>query len=578
MPWSATQLLADLVRLSRGGGPLGPSTDAPNVQLDIPISVPLDQLTDTERFYRLDRQESYFRKLHHANKAYDWNGQFNGFKGEPGLPPGYVVPYNKRRPAARYDLASIVVNEFTALLFGEERFPDLHVPGDEDAEDACKTLCSEGGLPAAMAEGRNLGGALGTNVISFAFIDGVLRFEVHNAKHCTVLRWADEHTRRPAAVLKSYAYPRQVWDPDAKRIREVMYYYARYWDEEREVVWEPIPARVAKLPNWHEIAKKNEASHAFGFSPIYWIQNIRDSSEPDGEGDYEGLEGNFDEVDQLLSSSTTGTKVNTDPTLVIKMERALAGGDPVVRKGNGTVIFAKDGADYLSLKGDAMKAAQDQLEKLRGYTLQAAHVVLPDSEKLSGSAQSAAAMRIVYRPMLARAGLLRTQYGNAIKMIMRDVLRAARIIEAAPEVMTDEGPVKPRVFLPPREVPGTDGKPSTFEERSLGESDHVTLNWGPFFPPTWVDIKDASAAALQANGNKPVISQRTAVAATQQLWGVTDVAAELEQIHEEGEEALDMMNRQMSAEGPPGKPLPPGSKKAEDEPPADPADDEDEEA
>ncbi|NIV32443.1 MAG: hypothetical protein GWN58_24285, partial [Anaerolineae bacterium] len=46
------------------------------------------------------------------------------------------------------------------------------------------------------------------------------------------------------------------------------------------------------------------------------------------------------------------------------------------------------------------------MEKIRAYTLDVAGVVLTDPEKMSGSAQSAQAMRIIYAPMLAKCDLL----------------------------------------------------------------------------------------------------------------------------------------------------------------------------
>lgn len=546
------------------------SQDAGVASAQTALTIPLDgvrlvDFAETARFRIMDRMEAFFRRSQHAAKLYDWDGRFLGYGDESPVKPGYVVPYAQRRPSARYDLAVVIVRRLTALLFGTDRFPEVTIPGDEDAEDYAKALIEASRLPMRFVEARDLGGATGTACLSFAFVRGKPRVEVHNAKHVTVLRWADEAERRPAAVLKTYAYPRQVWDPQAKRIREVIYYYARFWDETGEVVWEPIPKTLAESTRWTSAPRKS-TEHRFGFCPVYWIQNIADSAEPDGEGDYEGLEDKFTEIDQLLSAAAKGTKANVDPTLVIRADPAMNNGS--LKKGSENAIFSPGGAEYLELKGQATKAAIDMLERLRLYTLDAASVVLADPDKLSGAAQSAQAMRILYAPMLARCDLYREQYGEfGIKPIVCDMLRASRAILASPVVEGPDGDrSQPAVVLPPRVVEGK------VVERKPGTADTIVLNWNPYFAPTWTDIGQAVTATQTASGGKALISQRTGVAAVQSLFGVHDVNAEIEAIHEDAEHAMETTMRAMGGDGP----KVPTTKFPEPEEPDEPDEDEDE--
>jgi len=536
--------------------------------------IPLDgvrlvDFAETERFRIMDRLEAYFRKTQHATKRYDWDGRFLGYGDESPVKPGYVVPYAQRRPAARYDLAVVIVRRLTSMLFGTDRFPEVTMVGDEAAEDYVRALITTSRLPMRMVEARDLGGAVGTSCLSFAFVRGAPRVEVHNAKHCTVLRWADESERRPAEVLKAYAYTRQVWNPEAKRIQDVTFYYARYWSETEEIVWEPIPKRIADLPTWTRAPHKR-VRHDFGFAPFYWIQNIADSAEPDGEGDYEGLEDKFNEIDQLLSASSKGTKANIDPTLVIKMDPAHNNGN--VRKGSENAIFSAGGAEYLELKGQATKAAIEMMERIRLYALDASSVVLADPDKLSGAAQSAQALRILYAPMLARCDLYREQYGEfGIKPIARDMLHAARIILARPPSVDVNGEeVRETIVLPPKLHEGK------VVERDPGESETIDLNWNPYFAPTWEDISKAVTATQTASGGKALISQRTATTAVQTLFNVHDVDAEIEAMGDEAEEATERAMRAMSGEGR-GPRVPLATDPPEDEPEDEPEDDEDDE-
>lgn len=522
-----------------GSGGAGDGAAVTTIPLD---GVRLVDFAETERFRIMDRMESFFRKTQYASKMYDWDGRFMGYGDESPVKPGYVVPYSQRRPAARYDLAVVIVRRLTSMLFGTDRFPEINVVGDEEAEDYLRTLITVARLPMRMVEARDLGGAVGTSCLSFAFVSGRPRVEVHNAKHCTVLRWADESERRPAEVIKTYAYTRQVWDPQAKRIRDTTFYYARYWSETEEIVWEPIPKRIAEMPTWTR-APSRRVRHDFGFCPFYWIQNIADSAEPDGEGDYEGLEDKFTEVDQLLSAASKGTKANVDPTLVIKMDPVHNNGN--VRKGSENAIFSAGGAEYLELKGQATKAAIDMLERIRLYALDAASVVLADPDKLSGAAQSAQALRILYAPMLARCDLYREQYGEfGIKPIARDMLRAARMILQRPPMLDASGQeVRETIVLPPKVVDGA------LVERKPGEGETVELSWNPYFSPTWEDISKAVTATQTASGGKALISQRTATTAVSTLFNVHDVDAEIESISDEAEEAAEAAMRAMSGEG-----------------------------
>ncbi|NIV32442.1 MAG: hypothetical protein GWN58_24280, partial [Anaerolineae bacterium] len=232
--------------------------------------------------------ETYYRGTQDDSKMYDWDGNMMGYGGQADVQPGWYVPMKRRRPCARYDLGRLIVTRLTSMVFGSERFPELRMEGDPDAQDYVRALCEASRLPTRMIEARNLGGAVGTSCLSFCFKEGVPRIEVHNAKHCTVLSWIDEDEKIVKAVLKAYTYPRQVFDPESKKLRTVNYYYARYWDTQREIIWEPIPQRVADTQQWQNYPHKT-VDHGFGFCPFYWIQNLPDSQSLDGESDYEGL-------------------------------------------------------------------------------------------------------------------------------------------------------------------------------------------------------------------------------------------------------------------------------------------------
>lgn len=509
----------------------------------------LTQLVSAERFRLLDKLEAYYRCKQYEAREYDWNGMIRSISTSRDFEPGWYVPMRLRKPATRFDLAKLVVKRLTAMVFGSDRFPQLVIDGDEDAQDYVRQLAKESGLTAVALQLRNKGGAQGSACASFGFVDGKPRISVHNAKHVQILRWADRHQLRPAEVLETYGYPREVFDRTTGKTQVKTFYYARYWDEQTERVWEPIPEEAAKSRSWPHSVPSQGVVHGFGFCPVYWAQNIEESEEVDGESDYEGLCDAFDEINYLQSATNKGTIANVDPTLVIKEDPMLK--DDVIRKGSGNAIWSRGGAEYLELRGESLKAALLWLTELKNQVLDTCGVVLADPQ-MTAKAQSAAAMRMLYLPMINTADQLRETYGRLVVQLMTGMLKAAKAIgtrapgaivttadghrlQHMPSVLLEDRVVevdaKPEGKVDPEEAKAKPKlKEKTLKKRVPGKSESVTLNWPPYFPNTWTDTKMATDALNVASGQAQVISQRTAVENAAPMFGVADVDQELDNI------------------------------------------------
>lgn len=541
--------------ISPGGSPPTADPEPTPVYVSPIKPMRLRELAESDRFRELDRFEAYYRCTQDEVKKYDWDGNLMGYAGEADIQPGWYVPISRRRPSSRYDLAKIIVNRLTTLLFGPYRWPQLTVPFDPVAEDFAQELVTVSRLPSKMREARKKGGSQGTACLSFAYRRGRPVVRVHNAKHCTVLEWDDPDNFRPAVVIECYAYRRRDYDPLEKAWRDKDFFYVRYWDTMREIVYDAIPSELADKDNWAAIAPYNEVVHGYGFCPFYWIQNIANSEDVDGDSDFEGLLDDFDEINRLTSATSRGTIANVDPTLVVNMDPHDAP-EGTIRKGSGNAIFSKGGASYLELKGEAVRGALELFKQKKLAAQESAQVVLVDPDKLAAQALSGKALELVYAPMLAACDDLRDQYSDfGIKPIVRDMLRAARIILARP-TQTVEGPNGPMIYretidLPPR-VEQTESGGVVYRNREPGQSEQIELQWGKYFPHSWVDVEQGTRAASAAAGNKPVISQKTAVRMAAELTGVADVDAEMEAIDEDAEASAD---RAMRTFGGPPEPI-----------------------
>jgi hypothetical protein len=499
----------------------------------------LEDLSGGARFSAIDRAHSYFRGTQDDHKRYSWDGYFMGYGIKAAVRPGWYVPFADRKPSTTIPLAKVIVGRLTSMLFGDQNRPTIQVEGDEDAEAYVRAIAKGSRIFQKFVEARNLGGACGAVAVSYGIVATKPRVEVHCLKHVRVLTWRDRAEHIPEAVLKAYRYAEEVFDEEAKRYRTKLFWYARYWDAEYEYVWERIPDdQVKDDPVWfRNHAPDRGVKHGDGTAcPVVWIQNIPCSEDPDGESDYDNQHDNLDSLNRLQSSTSAGTLKNTDPTLVIKTAKTAT----AVKKGSETSIWAEGGADYLTLPGDAMRAATEEKAELRASILDACQVVIPSAEKLSGAAQSAAAIRLLYAPMTAKCDVLREQYGDmGIARVLEGLLLMCKAALARGE----------DIELPARmesDVDDETGEAEVGESENVpGEREDVSLTWPTYFPPTWTEKGEAVTAAQKANGGKPVISHRSSVEAVAQLFGVDDTDAELAAIEGDAEAALERQASEM---------------------------------
>lgn len=499
----------------------------------------------------LDRRLSYYEARQHSHKGYDFDGrvvdtqsggEFNATQPLIGREATtYFVPLSQRRPSSPYRLARVIVGAFTSLVFGEGRFPKIRIQGDEDAEDYAQALCEASDLPAKMVRARNLGGSCGTVGLSWCFLDGKPRVNVHNAKNLHVLEWIDREECIPRHVIELYQYPQDDWNPKAKRYDANRYWYRRDWTPNEDVIFEPLLVHAGKPPTPDDWVPDTSRSsmHGDGVTHFVWIQNL-ECDDVDGLPDYDGLYESFDAIDIVYSVIVRGATLNLDPTLKLKVDpdRVKAMG---VKKGsdNALILGESGDADYLELTGTSLTAGIALFESMRKSALEVAQCVVADPDKAATGAVASVTIRIVNAPMLAKANCHRDQYGKGIKRLVDQMMFVARALEASPseEVTDDEGnieTVERTVNLPPRietsDVLGEDGKPtgakqSTPFERTPGQSSDMDLEWPDYYPSSPADQTATLASLAVATGNKAFISVQSANEITAAAYG-RDPAAE----------------------------------------------------
>jgi len=494
--------------------------------------------TESERAQKLATLESYYRCKQYDSRPYSWDGSRDGYgAASPGLQANnFYIPEGQRRPCTRIDMPRRIVKRLTSFVLGHGAYPTIIVKGDKKAEDYVRALAVAARLQARLIEARNLGGAEGAVGLGFAIVNGKPRIRVHDARHTFVLRWEDRDELIPGAVLETYSYKRYVFEKGGERPQERKFWHARLFTETSEIVWEPIPESLARQPAWSAMVKHRRVDHNFGFCPIVWVQNTPNSTDIDGEPDFEGTLDKIDDMAALSSQVSKGTRANVDPTLVVKDTPGNNSG--VIHRGTGHALYSEKGAEYLELKGDSVKTAIEWLVFQQKEVEATTQTVFPDPEKVAAKAQSAAALRMVYMPMLSHCDILRDQYGHAAVDLLKMMLRVCK----------GETPARVVVNLPPRVIEEREGEGPRVEQLEVGQSDQAELVWPPYFPDTLQDIKTGVEAASVGTGGRPVVSQQTAVRFVAPLVGNPDTEEELARIAAEEEKRASLEEERLDRE------------------------------
>jgi hypothetical protein len=537
---------------------------------------------DSQRVRDLDRRQQYYDCTNHDSKRHDFDGRILEVKEggmaftQPQLSSAKAseyVPLRSRRPSAPYRLSRAIVNSFTNFVFGEGRFPQLRVPGDDDSQDFLQTCSKVGLLPLKVVRARNLGGAVGTVGMAWSFFQGKPRFTVHNGKNLFVHEWEDREGLIPEHVTECYQATQEEWDPLKKKVVRNAYWMRRDWTKEAEIVFLPSLVVPDQEPEWEPDVDKS-VIHNDRDTHFTWIQNLP-SEEEDGLPDYEGQYEALDEIDVLLSVIVRGAKLNLDPTLVINADMLFANRMGIKKGSDNALIVDKEGGDakYLELSGAGITAGIALFNEFRKTILETAECVIPDPDQIAAQGQSAAAQKMVFGRMLSKGGILQEQYGTGLQRLLEPVLFIAQARVQNPVQVTDEdgniSDVDQSFDLPhrvePQDVLGDDGAPTgeqvpNMTERHPGAGTDVELEWPPRFPPTALDQQQLVTTMSTATGAQPFVSQQTATEIVMGAFG-RDGADEWARVQkdkkQQDQKESDMMADQNGAAG--GKPGTPGA-------------------
>lgn len=298
----------------------------PSFNSKAPQLVDLDKLARlglSPRQQELNRLWSWYRCQSYEARRCDWDGKerFDPIEHEAVaragyIPPGFYsaavnnLPLKFRRPTTPYALVKVIVDRFTGLLFSERRHPQIRVDGDPETEGTAGAIAEASRLWSAMIQARTYGGATGTAVVGFQFMEGRPVVEVHDPRWVSPV-FADRASLRLTELDKRYMYPADERDPQTGTWVQVWYWYRRLITAERDILWKPIVVGDGQEPDWEDpsLVEAN-VEHGFGFCPAVWIQNLPCADDADGDSDCIGIYDLVESIDALLAQANRGTVYN----------------------------------------------------------------------------------------------------------------------------------------------------------------------------------------------------------------------------------------------------------------------------
>lgn len=539
-------------------------------------------LYNSARAIELGYRASYFACTQHDGKQYRWDGTLGGDKQSmrttppmmgSAAPSGFI-PLSVRRPSAPYRLARKMVSSFTGMLFGQGRWPQMRSK-DPETQAAAEQLSTEGEFPSRFIQARNYAGPSGTAGVSWQFVEGKPRVNVHRGSNIHPLFWVDRESRVLAHVIELKRVEQFAPDPeDDNKLKPMAFWQRRDWTLQADVVFKLVPVYSDTPPSW-VIDEEQSTIHNDGECHFVWVANLppEDDTE-DGACDYAETYEQQDELDILNSVATNGVKLNLDPTVVLSLseDQQQPG---VIRKGSdNAIVLLKGGtASYMQLQDTT--AGREAINQQRQQILEVCECVVADPDKAAAAAASGEAQRMLYAPMLNKTDTLRMQWGPAIALLTNQMLRSWRRLRETPvqvevepandiEVIdaTDGSPLElepeyeeaaqdlvlqPRVMRRPNAETGKEEEYEIPHEPGDGE---VTVEWGAYFKPSGTEKQAIITAIGTATGGKPILSQRTGTELASNLFD-RDATEEVEAVQAEAEQARSQMVSEFS--GTPGE-------------------------
>jgi len=449
------------------------------------------------------RQNQEFRKdeLDVLDQYYE-GSQYDDLQDwEEAVASDDYVEIRKRKPRVLFNVAKLVVDKVAAKLMGKSVFPTFVIEDDPDDTTFFATVVKAANLRRNLLDPIKHMLVSGSVFVRYFLVNGNIQIEWANAKFCYPV--FDAMGNLDTLEIK-YVYEDEN-DKDAQGNFKKKWY---------RLVLTKVSDTLFDNPEYREnveptfnVVKTNE--HGLGWVQGEWLRTGRDKFNPDGAGIYSdpGVMSFMDDLNYSLSQSSQAVGYNQEPQLWVNNvdEDEL---ETLIKSSTKAWNLGREGkAEYLETNLTSVEQAREQRDETRERMFNVLRIVIHDPEKMSGDAQSGAALELLHAPMLELIDEIRSMIESDLASLVTKIGLTCLILNANGMQTVIEAPAG---YMP-------------------GSLD-IMIQWPAIFPPTLTDLQSMATLAqtlTQAN----IVSRETMTRWIATMTNIIDnVDEELEKI------------------------------------------------
>ena len=460
---------------------------------------------EDERFVKLSMNRSYFFGTQYSHLRYDWDGcptssgdiasHLMESAGYGYGNPNDKVPLRMRRPDTKFPMGGPIVEQFSDLLFSEDRRPKPQSANKKDQSYIRGQLQLSSFWEEVCIDLRDMGGSTGSVGLAFHYEEGELKFTILDARYTTP-KFKKKNCLDVESVTIMFLYDtvemKAKKDSHGKTYQKpttVTRWFKREISAEADIMYDNPEYKKGEAPSF-KVERK--VSLPFRDCPVVWFHNIPLRGEFDGLPDYHLSKSLFRKIDTILSQVSKGTAYNVDPTVHIATDRQVdklvtGSFDSIKTEANGKV-------NLLELRGDGIRTAMDVCEKYeqKAQLLSRCVIVAPETNDRDRVTATEIGRRDM--AMFARASRLRGSYGKGLQRLFRLLCQSAFDFQKGSIVEDEDGQV-----LTVRQVIEA---PEGFEAMPASDRPNFTLRWGRYYQPSPAELKLIIEALAMARSAK----------------------------------------------------------------------------
>lgn len=511
----------------------------------------------TPRSKRLDRLERYVSGTQYEGLA-PWMKESS-------------TPTLDRAPCVVYPAARIAIDSHVSLVLGNERFPTITSrPQDDEADDADDD--NETGLDEESSEALDylvrqvlrqarlktvsrklLADAMtcGTAVSLVSVRNGKLCVEHTRSKWCEP-KFATDGTLESLEIR--YPYKQEYFDLADNKKRERVMMYRRVLTQTADTVYKPAVAVTdGSEPTW-QVDTDLTVEHGLGFVPAVWYKFNGECGTPediDGEAIHAHLLDEMHALNVALSQRHKAAVYAGDPQIVetgvddqVKpapdgqtariihepadkgyYESRVVGGPSTARRKGPGVVWRYPSPDskvtMMTLPGDALTSIDEHAKDLRNKLAESLNILFFETQEMGRMPISGIALTRLMARQTNYCDTVRDDFEHGCLLPLVDMcLRLVATVTARGQSVALSGLQRAGALL------------AEFLTPAGWVSPDLSAEWPPYFTLTADDEKsvvDLVNVGLQTG----VITKQRALAKLADVFGIVDLAHELEELQED---------------------------------------------